>query len=54
MQIDSFRGIRNTSPIRSIPDNALYDAVDVRVDQDGIQKFLALSDGSGVAYNVRA
>jgi len=36
MQIDSFLGIRNTSPARSIPNNALVDAVDVDIDDAGI------------------
>ena len=32
MIVNSFLGIRNTSPSRSIPDNALSDAVDVDID----------------------
>lgn len=35
MKIDSFLGIRNTSPARSIPNNALWDAADVDIDDAG-------------------
>jgi hypothetical protein len=36
MQINNFQGISNTSPARSIPDNALADAVDVIIDDNGV------------------
>ncbi len=36
VRIDSFLGIRNQSPIRSIPDNALTAASDVDIDDVGI------------------
>lgn len=36
MMITSWQGIHNTNPIRSIPDNALADAVDVDIDDAGI------------------
>lgn len=36
MEIKSFLGIRNTSPARSIPDNALTDASNVDIDDVGI------------------
>ena len=36
MIVKSFLGIRNTSPVRSIPDNALSAATDVDVDDSGI------------------
>jgi hypothetical protein len=36
MQINNFLGIRNTSPARSIPNNALADAVDLDIDDAGI------------------
>ncbi len=36
MEIKSFAGLRNTSPIRSIPDNALSAAFDVDLDDVGI------------------
>jgi hypothetical protein len=36
MEIRSFLGIRNTNPVRSIPDNALSDAVNVDIDDVGI------------------
>ena len=36
MHIDNFLGIRNTSPVRSIPDNALSAATDVDLDDVGI------------------
>lgn len=36
MIINSFLGLRNTSPIRSIPDNALTAAVDIDIDDVGI------------------
>lgn len=35
MIINSFKGIHNTNPARSIPDNALTDAVDVDIDNLG-------------------
>lgn len=34
--INQFVGIRNTSPIRSISNNALVDAIDVDIDDEGI------------------
>ena len=36
MIVNSFLGIRNTSPVRSIPDNALSAATDVDIDDAGI------------------
>jgi len=36
MIINSFKGIHNTNPARSIPDNALVDAVDVDIDNLGV------------------
>jgi hypothetical protein len=36
MIINSFLGVRNTSPVRSIPDNALSAATDVDIDDVGI------------------
>lgn len=36
MIINSFLGIRNTNPKRSIPDNALADAIDVDIDDVGV------------------
>jgi hypothetical protein len=36
MIISNFLGIRNTSPIRSIPNNALIDAIDVDIDDVGV------------------
>ena len=36
MIVESWLGIRNTSPVRSIPNNALSNAVDVDVDDVGI------------------
>lgn len=36
MEIRSFLGIRNTSPIRSIPNNALSDAINIDIDDAGV------------------
>ncbi len=38
MKISSFRGIRNTSPIRSIPNDALTDAVDIDMDNSTLDQ----------------
>lgn len=45
MIINSFKGIHNTNPARSIPDNALTDAVDVDIDNMGV---LSKRDGQTV------
>ena len=49
MIIKSFLGIRNTSPSRSIPDNALADAVDVDIDDVGI---VSRRNGNAIAKSM--